>query len=43
VDGTTLDKLTKRIVNSLVEYGNASEAELAHKLVCFEIDGITIF
>ncbi len=43
MDGTTSDKLTKMIVNSLVEYGSAIEAELAHKLVCFGIDGITNF
>ncbi len=43
MDGTTLDKLTKMIVTSLVEYGSVSEAKLAHKLVCFGIDGVTNF
>ncbi len=43
MDGTTVDKLTKMIVTSLIEYGGVSEVELACKLVCFGIDGVTIF
>jgi hypothetical protein len=43
VDKAISSKLTKNIISSLVEYGGVNDIDLAQKLTCFGIDGITIF
>jgi hypothetical protein len=43
IDRAIVDNLTLLIVYSLVDYGGLSEIDIANKLVCFEIDKVTIF
>ncbi len=43
LDGATFVNLTKFIVQNLVEFGNMAKQNVANKLVCFGVDGMTIF
>jgi len=43
VDGATFNKLIKNIVTSHTKHKGMKDANLAHKLVYFGVDRITIF
>jgi hypothetical protein len=43
LEGSNVDNLTKVIVDSLLTYSGISESNLASKLVCFGVDGVTTF
>jgi hypothetical protein len=43
LDGVIFDNLTKLIVWNLIEFGGMIETDVANKLVCFKIYGMTIF
>ncbi len=43
VNGASSNNLTSLIVQRLINYGGYSETNITNKLVCFAIDGVTIF
>ncbi len=43
MDEAIVDKLTTTIVESLAWFGGLIETDVAHKLVCFGVDGVIIF
>jgi hypothetical protein len=43
VDGATFNKLIKNIVTSLIKHKGMKDANLAHKLVYFGMNKVTIF
>ncbi len=43
VDGGTYDNLTLIIIFSLVIFDGMPKAKIADKVVCFEVNGVTIF
>ncbi len=43
MDEAIVDKLTTTIVESLAWFGGSIETNLAHKLVCFGVDGVVVF
>jgi hypothetical protein len=43
VHGGTYDNITLIIIFSLVIFGGMPKANIANKVVCFELNGVTIF
>ncbi len=43
MEGSSVNNLTKVIVGSLLTYNGLLEFDLAFKLVCFGVDGVTTF
>jgi hypothetical protein len=43
LEGSSVNNLTKVIVGYLLNYNSLSEFDLASKLVCFGVDGVTTF
>ncbi len=43
MDEAIVDKLTTTIVESLAWFGGLIETNVAHKHVCFGVDGIIVF
>ncbi len=43
VDGGTFDNLTNVNIRSLVVFGGMLKSNLANKVVCFRVDGVSIF
>ncbi len=43
VDGGTFDNLITMIIHFLVIFGGMSEIDITNKVVCFGVDGVTIF
>jgi hypothetical protein len=43
LDGAIFANLTKLTMRSLVEFGSMTKTDVTNKLVCFGIDGMTIF
>ncbi len=43
VNGGTYDNLTFIIIFSLVIFGGMPKANIANKVVCFEVNGVTTF
>jgi hypothetical protein len=43
VDGSTFDNFTIIIIHFLVIFGGMLEIDLANKVLCFGVDGVTIF
>ncbi len=43
VDGGMFDNLITMIIHSLVIFGGMSKIDITNKVVCFGVDGVTIF
>jgi hypothetical protein len=43
VDGLSSNNLTKVIMNALLASGGLSKEQLSRKLLCFGVDGVSIF
>ncbi len=43
MDEAIVDKLTITIVKSLAWFGGLIETDVAHKLLCFGVDGVIVF
>jgi hypothetical protein len=43
VDGATSNNFITMIIHSFIVFGGLLEVDIANKVVCFRVDGITIF